>query len=263
MGRARGARRPAAVQTERAGSQHEDTGPVPAPFALQPVQLLPQLLPLAGLFGKALFTWTSLSLRGGRGRGRGGGVGISASRGFEVLSRSPPASVRSPHAQALPPGKSVPRLCAVPGRPGSRPSPPQSEGRLSQPEAARAPAPALGEGKSFRREGDPQRAGRQGADLSHLPGASAPFKGGGGGGSCVFRKATRPECTGARGRHLPRHTSTWGGGKASVWSLLACDPVTWQGHSRANSFSRVHVGCPCHRGLALFCLKKTSVLLGT
>lgn len=63
------------MQTERAGSQHEDTGPVPAPFALQPVQLLPQLLPLAGLFGKALFTWTSLSLRGGAGkgtRGRGG-----------------------------------------------------------------------------------------------------------------------------------------------------------------------------------------------
>lgn len=72
VGRARGARRPAAVQTERAGSQHEDAGPVPAPFALQPVQLLPQLLPLAGLFGKALFTWTSLSLRGGGGEGDAG-----------------------------------------------------------------------------------------------------------------------------------------------------------------------------------------------
>lgn len=40
--------------------------------------------------------------------------------------------------------------------------------------------------------------------------------------------------------------------------------MTLEGHSRGDSFSRVHVGClTCDWGLALFCLKTTSVLLGT
>lgn len=189
-------------------------------------------------------------------------MGISASRGFEVLSRSPPASVRSPHAQALPPGKSVPRLCAVPGRPGSRPSPRRARAGCPSP---RQPVPRhrlWGRGKAFVAKATRREPGGR-VQTCLISRGPQPHLKVAGGGSCVFRKATRPECTGARGRHLPRHTSTWGGGKASVWSLLACDPVTWQGHSRANSFSRVHVGCPCHRGLALFCLKKTSVLLGT
>lgn len=208
VGRARGARRPAAVQTERAGSQHEDAGPVPAPFALQPVQLLPQLLPLAGLFGKALFTWTSLSLRGGG----GGGVGISASRGFEVLSRSPPASVRSPHAQALPPGKSVPRLCAVPGRPGSRPSPRRARAGCPSP---REPVPRhrlWGRGKAFVAKATRREPGGrvQTCLISRGPQPHLKVAGGGGRAYSVKRRGLSAQARGAATFHVTRRRGAGG-----------------------------------------------------